>query len=1061
MKLLAIIRTLSLVGIWITNFVSLCGTAFPQEGKNAPIEKKAGDSQADLLQDQIRQIKRRLSILGPKHPNWQSTNEKLKELEAKLHKQLSPQPGASRDKTDPDSNKKGRNESDPIEPVPIDPNRSAKRAPEKRAPEKENSIEPPGANKNQSKAGGTKSLGGLTEFPDVIPETRWIYQTFAQSETAPYIGYSNAPKIVESSKRLPASWKHRFGQETMRGIHRIVFVPASNCFYGIEFDHAVGISTLWRWDCSDEARKSLMLRTEGELLDFVFAKQTEDSEVCYILSRENETPTRIELLSVDVPKPSIPNKSIPGKKLLATLTLDLPSREGGGHDFYFSEGPEDMLMVLSATGFTSTINQDTVRCAQLDPLCMIFWNSDQSPDIQRLRSFWMSISSSNNKNERVVLFSDEQFVFHRAQGTDSRFLIKGRNGKVLREVFASGLNLDALSVSGVSRIFTDKKLKNAQGDQDLIFLADDQTSICRTQGFGLRTSTSKAVAAYEGRIFQLTKDTEGQLLMLTEDGLLAPTSIEYPLSDIPNDRILSLADTGLFIDVAKLQPREYFLEYYPSVGSGCHGENSRYFVAFPEGENIKDLGRHGWLFPEGTIFLQMPSAERHRLSNHRVKSGLIRILVKSQGQWRHYIFPLEAKPSNEANSEVQQSNDESMLTSGRIQANGSQNCWDCHSRSYNDGIQSFHDSVLSLLSPSGVLQSEYLRQVRVLGRDHYAAGRMLPNPPKEDSTQLLSEIFGIVRRIQALAPNWYGRQFRQPNPTVPLETGLNDVEGLLWIDAFLVTGDEKYHNLLIDGDWWEFAQDRISEWLTSVATAESDQSLDEDLYLDYMASLICTHPEIERANVHRLFAKAALVVMKARKSSSTYPPTLSRPGIARYTGSRSFDIAWTDTLLEYYGSVGAPWALQEAKGFMGGFAIPKEESVVVQSDRVEILRHCLLSLRAFELTGDSRFLEKSKEIWGFFESLAPKLDASIEELVLKAHCALRILFLDVDVVASQEHLHALASFESLLIGAELPDSRKESSIEFRNEKLAISKALIESKRIIPDLWMFRRTRIDR
>jgi hypothetical protein len=201
--------------------------------------------------------------------------------------------------------------------------------------------------------------------------------------------------------------------------------------------------------------------------------------------------------------------------------------------------------------------------------------------------------------------------------------------------------------------------------------------------------------------------------------------------------------------------------------------------------------------------------------------------------------------------------------------------------------------------------------------------------------------------------------------------------------------------------------------------------------------------------------------MNVRKSSSTFPPPLSRPGIPRYTASRSFDIAWTDTLLEYYGSVGAPWALQEAKEFMGGFTIPKEESVSVQSDRADILRYCLLCLRAFELTEDPHFLEKSLEVWEFMESLAPKLDAPIEELVLKAHCALRFLFLDVDVVASQEYLRALASFESLLIGSGLSDSQKDFSIGLRNDKLAISKALIESKRIIPDLWIFRRTRIDR
>ena len=723
-------------------------------------------------------------------------------------------------------------------------------------------------------------------------------------------------------------------------------------------------------------------------------------------------------------------------------------------------------MVLSATGFTSTISQETVRCAQLDPLSMILWNSDQSPNIQSLRSFWVSISSSNNKNERVVLFSDEQIVLHRSQGTESRFLIKGRNGKVLREVFALGLNLDALSIRGVSRIFTDKNLKNSQGNQDLIFLADNQTSICRTQGFGIQTLTSKPIAAYEGRIFQLAKDTEGRLLMLTEDGLLAPTSIENPLSDIPIESILSLADTGLFIDIAKLQPREYFLEYYPSFGSGCHGENSRYFVAFPEGANIKDLGRQGWLFPEGTIFLQMPTTESHRIANHRVKSEPIRILVKSQGQWRHYIYPLEVKPSNEANSATERPNDESILTSGQIQPSVSQKCWDCHSRFFNDGIQSFHDSVLSLTSPSGVLQSEYLRQVRLLTRDHSFVGGVPPVPPTKESTQLLSQVLTIVSRIQALAPNWYGQQLRLPSSSFPLKTVLNEEERLLGIDAFMVTGDERYRNFLVDDGWWDHIQEYISEWLTSITIGEFDKTLDGDLNLDlrplnHMTTLILTLPEAGGANVHRLFAKAALVLMNARKSSSIYPPSSYSSDTRRYTTSRSFDIAWTDTLLEYYGSVGAPWALQEAKEILDGFAIPKEESAVVQSDRKIILQYCLLCLRAFELTGDAQFLKKSSEIWAFLASLTPTLDAPLEELVLKAHCALRFLFLDVDVVSSQECIRALASFELLVSGSGFSDSQDDSSKEFPIDKLIISKALIESKRIIPELMMFRRTQSDR
>lgn len=1056
MKVLSLIQALSLLVVWISNSNSLCGTAFPQEVKNAPIQKKAADSKVELLQDQIRQTERRLSILGPKHPNWESTNKKIKELQAKLDQILSPQSNPSGEKPGSDALENNRNANNPTESALNDPLRNTKRV-----PEKENLREAPKNDGNQTKANSARSIEGITSFPAFSPETGWIYQTYAQSEASQYVGYRKTPKIVEELGRLSVGWDRRFSQDLTRGINRVGFVSATNYVYGIEYDPVVGISSLWGWFNSTESRKSLVLRTEGELLDFVFAPQTGGLACFYILRRQKDAPNSIELLAVDIDDTVVLEKSLPVEILMATLTPDFPSRGRFGPDLYFSEGPEDTLLVLSDTGFTSTISQDTMGCAQLDPLSMIFWDSDQSPNIQKLRSFWMSISGSSNKNERVLLISDEQIVLHRPQGIKSCFVIKGRDGKVRSEVLVPELQLESLSVRGVSRIFIDQNKKNARGYQDLVFLADNQISICRTQDLGMDTSVNKTIASYQGRILQLTKDPEGRLLILTEDGLFTPTSLEHPLSDNPTASTLSIADTGLFTDVSKLQPREFFWEYYPSVSSGCHGDKSKYFVAFPEGASVKDLGRQGWLFPEGTIFLQMPSMERSRLLNPRVKSEPMRILIKSQGQWQHCVYPLDSGSFGEVDSAVGQRSDDAILSSDRSQLSVNQNCWDCHSRSFNDGIQSFHDSALDLVSPTGVLQSEYLRQVRVLGRDHYGAGSMLPNRPKEDSTQLLSEILRIVRRIQTLAPNWYGKEFRQHDSTVPLDTGLNDVRGLLWIDAFLVTGDERFHNLLIDGGWWEFAQDRISEWLISVTAAESDKSLDEDLYLDFMASLISTHPEIERANVHRLFAKAALVVMNVRETSSTYPPPLSRPSIPRYTASRSFDIAWTDTLLEYYSSVGAPWALQDAKEIMGGFTIPKEVSVVVQSDRVEILRYCLLSLRAFELTGDSHFLEKSREVWEFFESLAPKVDASIEELVLKAHCALRFLFLDVDVVASPEYLRALASFESLLIGSGLSDSQKEFSIELRNDKLAISKALIESKRIIPDLLMFRRTRIDR
>ena len=340
------IKQVLFVGLWISNFIFPCVTVLAQEEQTGKIRKKIGDLRVESLQDQIRQIKRSLSILGPKHPNWELTNRKLKDLEAKLDEILNPLSMEPSEKQDPDSKQKSSNGSKPVVPVPMDPIRNSNRGPEKSTP-----VELPKTDKIKSEANTTKSQGGVTDFPKSAPESDWIYQTCAQSEKSPYIGYSNTPKIVEDSRRFPERWNRRFSQETMRGIHRIGFIPKSNQFYGIELDPVVGISSVWVWDYSDESSKSLMVRIEGQVLDLAFARKTGESILCYILRREHVEPTRIELLAVDIPNKSVLNNTLPGKKLLAALTPDFPSRVEGGNDFYFSEGPEDTLMVLSATGF--------------------------------------------------------------------------------------------------------------------------------------------------------------------------------------------------------------------------------------------------------------------------------------------------------------------------------------------------------------------------------------------------------------------------------------------------------------------------------------------------------------------------------------------------------------------------------------------------------------------------------------------------------------------------------------------------------------------------------------
>jgi hypothetical protein len=370
------------------------------------------------------------------------------------------------------------------------------------------------------------------------------------------------------------------------------------------------------------------------------------------------------------------------------------------------------------------------------------------------------------------------------------------------------------------------------------------------------------------------------------------------------------------------------------------------------------------------------------------------------------------------------------------------------------------------------MQTEFLRQVGLLTRDRNPVGEFVPNPPTKNSAQLLSEIASIVSRIQILATSWYGIHFGLSAPSFPSATAFSEDERILAMDAFKVTGDKRYRRFFIDDDWMEHFQKNLGELLSSVNMAEFSDSVDgythQDLLrINHLATLMMTSPEAQRTAVHRLFAKAALVFMDVRKSSAPYavPPFSSdipsSSDIRRYSSSGPFDMVWTDSLLEYYSSIGAPWALQEAKEYLDGFTIPERERVVVQSDRVKIFRFCLLSLRMFELTGDSQYLRKSAEIWAAFRLLTPTLDESFEERVLKARCVLRFLFLDLDVAVSDECFVVLSDFESILNSPELSDSQKKPSVETSIAKLEASKALVESKRINPELWMLRRARKDR
>jgi len=233
--------------------------------------KSAADLKELAIKEQIRQVKRRLDTLGPKHPSWAMTNKRLEDLEKELAKL------------------RGVEQPPPVPSNPVELDRPREAPP----PRKDSDRQAVPIPKKEKPSPMT------TELEIIDPIDRWVGATLARHRGAPYEGYRKAPAIVAYAEKALDPWIPFIEPSITRGMKQMGRMYEAGQYWGLETDTETQCSRVWiiQADASIH-RKTLLWQTQGVLQAVHFSEGYSATGIWHAVCKRTSLSFEVELIEI-------------------------------------------------------------------------------------------------------------------------------------------------------------------------------------------------------------------------------------------------------------------------------------------------------------------------------------------------------------------------------------------------------------------------------------------------------------------------------------------------------------------------------------------------------------------------------------------------------------------------------------------------------------------------------------------------------------------------------------------------------------------------------------------
>jgi hypothetical protein len=994
---LTILALLLNVG-WMSERVSGQGSS------DNPTTSKASPKEI-AIKEQIRQVKRSLDTLGPKHPAWEATAKKLEDLEKKLAAL------AGRTSPVPMPMPKGTDEvpKPGIEAMPKE-DTVLKEPPMKLSPKPR--IDTPSPLRESIKTGNELEVSD--------PLNAWVKATLSRHQGAPYKGYSRAPAIVTCTAGVLDTMVPLFDPSLTRGITKMGRIDETGAYWGLEIDPELGLSRVWeiRVDETHQGRR-LLWQTSGVLLAIHIGGNSSRKGTWYAIRRQSLPPFDVQLLEIKEFRESSLDHETYHETLLAILSPERRELNDSSIEYLFGEGPLGCGLVFGRQSFQLQAKTDPERCIVLDPTASIFWSNSNPPSMKEVRKYWLELSRWIGSESQLVSLSKDFVAWTDLDRSGlQRLFIKETADRVARQVSTIPESIHS-PIELIESLRLDQDIRKVSR---LTFRSKSSSAIWSSPLDRTRSdSLPERIYDTSKKVESLFKDHSGRILVLIDQNVYSLESListkkntnlqGFKLQDrsIGKSVVGKLSDTQLFVDLESRRLREYFFEYELSDSNMVHGASSRYYIAIPEGKRIERKVHSDWGFPEGSIFVQacLPKHDEN-----------LRVLVKSKGQWLGFEY--RWIPGTQDAVLVSQSG-VGGLTMAEIASTPSTkaqaDCWSCHLSDQNDGILGFGAERLARVSEKGLLQTEFLKLAGVFEKQGGQATRM--------DRRSRDELVVALERLQVLTPRFAQRVLAN-------QEGFKEL-----VDGFLLTGDTRFVKRLRD----LYPLDSVDENLL-IANSSGYESRISSIQQVQSLCLLDGNEVLRR----RVGQAAMNLIDDLREMSKAKGQPLPL--------DENFDCA--NILFDAYEAFGSNWARDDALEFVKVLNRHLEDSNSLASlSPLLIAQVCFVNIRAMDATKDERYLERVKGLWGKLRSIEfEAVDEHVLEIAMINRCILRSLACELELDDPQNLYFWLEQLSEVLDRHSSRSDRVEAgkSIGLEDHEIPrVLETLLEGAGIVPRL----------
>ena len=148
--------------------------------------------------------------------------------------------------------------------------------------------------------------------------------------------------------------------------------------------------------------------------------------------------------------------------------------------------------------------------------------------------------------------------------------------------------------------------------------------------------TANELIANLGGVTSFGEDTSADVHLVTGGGTLY--QFRELTSGAPSDPPLRLSDTGLFANLATLEPASGLIEYQLNQPFWSDGTLKRRWIGVPDGERISFSASAAWSFPLGTVIVkhfEIALNEGDPNSQRRLET---RLLVRRDDGWQGFTY---------------------------------------------------------------------------------------------------------------------------------------------------------------------------------------------------------------------------------------------------------------------------------------------------------------------------------------------------------------------------------------------------------------------------------------